>query len=319
MGVTRLPGDDGFDEWVAPHLAVLAALAARRVGPADADDVVQETLVRAWRRRATFRPEQGTARAWLVGILLDRARRHRTRTRPAELIDRPPDHDPAPDAPQALMIGHLDLERAIAALPQRQREVIWLHYLADLPVAEIAMVLGISTGSVKTRADPEHYDPSVCRSPVTAVGSLTGPPAEDSAAYLIRADYASGPSVTVVVRLGLCGDLGASNGTRTGQRPTELAEWLSRIAGSWGGFPSDVHPAVTGRVTGRLLASGMSTWPVPGTVILTNTETTSNVRSPLPTTDASPYPSRRAPTPSRGTARAMTTTPAPAGQRFRSR
>jgi len=148
--VTSLPGDDGFDEWVAPHLAVLTALAARQVPPSDADDVVQETLVRAWRRRATFRPERGTARAWLVAILLDRARRHRTRTRPVELIDLPPDHDPTPDLPQALMIGHLDLERAIAALPQRQREVIWLHYLADLPVAEIATVLGVSTGSVKT-------------------------------------------------------------------------------------------------------------------------------------------------------------------------
>ena len=145
-----LPENDGFDEWVAPHLAVLTALAAQQVPSADVEDVVQETLVRAWRRRATFRPARGTARAWLVAILLDRARRHRTRSRPVELIGLRPDDDPATGNSPDLAAGHMDIDRAIAALPRRQREVIWLHYLADLSVSDIATVLGISAGSVKT-------------------------------------------------------------------------------------------------------------------------------------------------------------------------
>ena len=54
---------DGFDAWVAPHLPLLRVLAAREVGDADADDVVQDALVRAWRRRHTFDPGRGSVRA----------------------------------------------------------------------------------------------------------------------------------------------------------------------------------------------------------------------------------------------------------------
>src|SRR6185503_10336599 len=106
------------------------------VGPSAGSDVVQEALLRAWRRRSSFRPELGTARAWLVAILLDQARRHRLRSlrrlRPAgrpELAG-PPSAD------------RIDVERAVARLPRRQRQVVTLHYLADLSVAEVAAVLG---------------------------------------------------------------------------------------------------------------------------------------------------------------------------------
>ncbi len=43
----------------------------------------------------------------------------------------------------------VDLEHALERLPRRQREVAVLHYLVDLPVAEIATVVGLSTGGVK--------------------------------------------------------------------------------------------------------------------------------------------------------------------------
>jgi RNA polymerase sigma factor (sigma-70 family) len=137
-----LSGDD-FAAWVTPHLGLLAALAVREVGAADAPDIVQEALVRAWRRRSTYRADRGTPRAWLAGVLLDQARRHRVRRR---VPPTPPDGrdagDPAAD--------RLDLERAVSALPRRQREVVTLHYLADLGVDEVASVLGISVGSVKS-------------------------------------------------------------------------------------------------------------------------------------------------------------------------
>lgn len=142
--------EDGFADWVAPHLPVLAALAVRKVGRADAEDVVQEALVRAWRRRETFRPDRGTPRAWLVAILLDRARRHRLRTRPVELFGLRRDREPAAPPPDGPGSNHVDLDRAVAGLPRRQREVITLYYLGDLSVAEVATVLGISAGSVKS-------------------------------------------------------------------------------------------------------------------------------------------------------------------------
>jgi RNA polymerase sigma-70 factor (ECF subfamily) len=134
---------DGFATWVQPHLSVLRVLADRQVGTAAGADVLQEALLRAWQRRGTFDPDRGTVRAWLVAILLDRARRHRLR-RP---LPYPRVAAAVVEAPHA---DRIDVERAVARLPRRQRQVITLHYLADLSVAEVAGVLGVSESSVKT-------------------------------------------------------------------------------------------------------------------------------------------------------------------------
>ncbi len=138
------PVGDDFAAWVGPHLAILAAIAVREVGTADADDVVQEALTRAWRRRSTFRAERGSVRGWLVTILMNQARRHRLRRPWSPRLDR--DRPLLLSGPDA----RLDVEQAVQALPRRQREVVTLHYLADLPLVEVAAVLGISIGSVKS-------------------------------------------------------------------------------------------------------------------------------------------------------------------------
>ncbi|WP_196073350.1 RNA polymerase sigma factor [Nakamurella alba] len=134
--------DPAFAAWVRPHLAVLSGLAVREVGPADAEDLVQETLLRAWQRRSSYRATRGSERTFLVMILLDKARRARTRAHRDP--DQPLVHTGPVDA------DGVDLERAIAALPDRQRQVVTLHYLADLPVQDVARLLGISPGSVKS-------------------------------------------------------------------------------------------------------------------------------------------------------------------------
>ena len=124
------------------HRRLLAVLAVREVGSAEAEDVVQETLLRAWRRRSTYDATRGSLKGWLVAILLDQARRHRTRRTRDLLMDETPVGGPD--------VERIATERAIAALPRRQREVVTLYYLADLSVAELAAVLGISEGTAKS-------------------------------------------------------------------------------------------------------------------------------------------------------------------------
>jgi RNA polymerase sigma factor (sigma-70 family) len=134
---------EDFRAWVAPHLVAMGRLATRLTSPSDSDDVVQEALVRAWRKRSQYDETRGTAQSWLLSIVADRARRHRTRARPGrELIDLP--------AASADVERSLDLDHAIAGLPKRQRLAVSLHYLLGLDVRECAAVMGCSDGTVKS-------------------------------------------------------------------------------------------------------------------------------------------------------------------------
>ena len=138
----RLASSDEFARWVAPHLSVLTAVSVREVGSNAAADVVQEALLRAWRRWHTYQSERGSARAWLIAILYDQARRYRLRNRFGTSRF---EIDPVASHPAE---HRLDIERAVAALPRRQREVVTLHYLADLSIKDVAATLGIRESSV---------------------------------------------------------------------------------------------------------------------------------------------------------------------------
>lgn len=158
------PVADGeeFRAWVAPHLVAMGRLAARLTTVADRDDVVQEALVRAWRKRSQYDEARGSAHSWLLAIVADRARRHRLRTRSSgELMDLPASGEDVESS--------LDLEKAIAGLPRRQRLAVELHYLLGLDIRECAAVMGCSDGTVKStlfdartrlRGVLEEVDPS---------------------------------------------------------------------------------------------------------------------------------------------------------------
>lgn len=134
-----------FDEWVGPHLDVMRRLAAVTAGGIDPDDVVQEALIRAWKKRSTFDPARGSARTWLLALTADQARRLRTRWRIWELGDLAT----AAVAWTELAVD-LDLRRAIATLSARQRQAVLLVYYVDLSVAEAARTMGCSEGTVKS-------------------------------------------------------------------------------------------------------------------------------------------------------------------------
>jgi RNA polymerase sigma-70 factor (ECF subfamily) len=133
---------DDFAEWVRPHLTAMAHLASRLAEPAERDDIVQDSLTRAWRRWETYRPERGSPRVWLLAIVADRARRlHRASFRRRLPPGGPTSTVTEPD---------VDLEVAIRKLPARQRLAVELHYFVDLSVTDAAAVMGCSEGTVKS-------------------------------------------------------------------------------------------------------------------------------------------------------------------------
>ena len=125
--------------------------------PPEADDLVQETYLRAFRFAHRFQP--GThLRAWLFQILRNTFLTfYRLREREAALAedgvpdwDVPMFHD-APDDSAGTMDAHTDLERALRRLPEEFRTVLLLAEVEGMPLEEVARVMACPVGTVKSR------------------------------------------------------------------------------------------------------------------------------------------------------------------------
>ena len=136
-----------------------AALRLTRV-TADAEDLVQETYLKAFRAADRFEPDTNL-RAWLFTILhntarnrvRDRAREHVTVD--SEAVDRAADSGPgAVDTPESLLLRATlgpELQAAIDALPDTFRQAVWLRDVEEFSYAEIAAMLEIPIGTVMSR------------------------------------------------------------------------------------------------------------------------------------------------------------------------
>ena len=137
-----------FAAWAGPALHPMSRLARRLAPSADPDDIVQESLTRAWQKRAQYDPTRGTATTWLLAIVADQARAsRRTRSRWLRVVD------DAADVPDVSIIdsgADIDLERAIARLAERQALAVHLHYFVGLTVDQTASVMDCSVGTVKS-------------------------------------------------------------------------------------------------------------------------------------------------------------------------
>ncbi|GGM71446.1 sigma-70 family RNA polymerase sigma factor [Dactylosporangium sucinum] len=114
---------------------------------AEAHEAVQEAFVRALTTPKRFGRLQNPE-AWLRHVAINVSRTRHRRRRMLEVLLRrigPPPDVPDPN-PQ-----HIALMAALRRLPAGQRHAIALHYLADLPIDEVALTLGVSTGTVKSR------------------------------------------------------------------------------------------------------------------------------------------------------------------------
>jgi RNA polymerase sigma-70 factor (ECF subfamily) len=112
----------------------------------EAEDVVQEAFVRAAAAGRRFL-RVDNHEAWLRTTAVNV---HRSRWRKLRNGRRARERMLPPREPEALE-DHLEILTALRALPEPQRQVIALHYLADLPVEKIAEELGVPIGTVKSR------------------------------------------------------------------------------------------------------------------------------------------------------------------------
>jgi RNA polymerase sigma-70 factor (ECF subfamily) len=156
----HVAGDpDAFAEIVRRHRDRLWAVALRTLGDREeAADAVQDALVSAFRSAHTFRG-QSAVTTWLhritVNACLDRARKAASR-RTASVVDEKhfeellePHESAAAPAERGEL--HRELLRALATLPPEQRAALVLVDMQGYPVAEAAAVLGVPTGTVKSR------------------------------------------------------------------------------------------------------------------------------------------------------------------------
>jgi len=146
-----------FEERLA-ECGPLAYLVARGVlrNTADAEDVAQEALLRAYRRFDRLR-NRNRFRAWLVRIAfrlaLDRLRSGKRREQRDTLWSQP-EHQPRAATAEDLAASYefqAHLETALAELPEKLRLVLLLAAMEGHTIDELASMLGISTGTVKSR------------------------------------------------------------------------------------------------------------------------------------------------------------------------
>lgn len=144
--VFAVASPDDFARFIAPHWDVMARL-ARRLAPAgEWEDVLQDALTSAWRKRGQFDKARGTPRNWLLAVVADQARKGHRRLWPRREHEFEDEADGAVEDVRA----DLDLARAIRQLSTRQRTAVELHYYLGLPLADIAQVMRCSVGTVKS-------------------------------------------------------------------------------------------------------------------------------------------------------------------------
>src|SRR5687768_14915469 len=157
------PAPDAFSADVLAYLEPLYATALRLTrNRADAEDLVQDTLVKALRFSSQFK--RGTnLKAWLYTILHNTWRnRRRDATRAMVDVDSARVEEAAslPGGPAVLETPELivlrdtldaDLQAALDALPDAFREAVWLRDVEEFTYAEIAEMLGVPIGTVMSR------------------------------------------------------------------------------------------------------------------------------------------------------------------------
>jgi len=135
-----------FEAVVLPHAATLLRFGRRHCG-SDAEDLVQETLLRAWRGLSSFQ-RGSNPRAWLFRILLNtwHSEGRRRRARPAEM----PLHE-AMNRMAGSCAEVTEINEALARLSEEHRAVLLLAAVEGFTCREMAVILAVPIGTVMSR------------------------------------------------------------------------------------------------------------------------------------------------------------------------
>jgi RNA polymerase sigma-70 factor, ECF subfamily len=149
--VAELAGFDGF--YAASYRRIIGQVFALLGDLHEAEDVTQDAFAKAslhWGRIAAYdQPE-----AWVRRVAFNQAYNRTRRTR--RWLAAMARHGPPPNVP-AVSADRLDLHRALGRLAPGHREVLVLHYVAELPLDEVARQLRLPLGTVKSRLNRARH------------------------------------------------------------------------------------------------------------------------------------------------------------------
>lgn len=144
-----------WEPLVHAHQEAVFRLAYLLLGdPDDAEDIAQETFLRAWKHLKRF-DHTRPLRPWLLSIATNLARnRHRSAGRYLAALTRAFLNEPPPANIEEKSAQHLEageLWRAVQILSRTDQQIVYLRYFLDLSINETAQVLQIAEGTVKSR------------------------------------------------------------------------------------------------------------------------------------------------------------------------
>jgi RNA polymerase sigma-70 factor, ECF subfamily len=151
----RTGDESALADIVMEHVELVAAVVWRTwpsVDAAELEDITAEVVAECWRRRLEFAESRGSLAAWL-GMLakyrtLDHLRAHRRR---ALLVERLSMLHPR--APTVVPEYQSDLDAVLVALDPRQRAIVYLRYVADQSISQIARALNLTEKAVTRRLE----------------------------------------------------------------------------------------------------------------------------------------------------------------------
>lgn len=162
---TYLEGEDSaFELLVQRHLRPVYSFVFRFVGnEKDAEDIVQETFIKAWKNLKNYSRQSSRFKTWLMHIARNTSIDYLRKKQhvPFSKLEREdetgwfaenlPDEQPLPDELLAHKGDVEDLERAMLKLSPAYREVLLLYYGSDLTFEEAATISGIGVNTLKSR------------------------------------------------------------------------------------------------------------------------------------------------------------------------